>query len=217
MLKEVQNIDVSQADIFRDQIDEIYENAVKASLVGNENEKNVAFNKYSQKLLNEVKNHLQKPKHPITRFINKFKNVFSETYSNLVETTTANSKHELMDRIRKKGEDFSARVFESVKHFQAAVFDSLIYLYDPTFKGVLESIEREIDDTLADKIITEQVYFVLLVLSRIRNIEKDKELRFKIKALQEASVKDFGVSDYLLLDGQTPILELAIRQETEYQ
>ena len=73
MLKEVQNIDVSQADIFRDQIDEIYENAVKASLVGKENEKNVAFNKYSQKLLNEVKNHLQKPKHPITRFINKFK------------------------------------------------------------------------------------------------------------------------------------------------
>ena len=141
-----------------------------------------------------MRSHLDKPKHPITRIVNKFRNTFSKNYSCLVETSTASSKHELMDRIKKKGENFCARVFESVKYFHAAVFDSLIYMYDPTFKGILESVEREIDDTLADKIITDEVYFVLLVLSRIRNIEKDKELRFKIKALQQASVKDFGVS-----------------------
>jgi hypothetical protein len=56
-------------------------------------------------------------------------------------------------------------------------------MYDPTFKGLLENVEREIDDTVCDKIVTDQVYFTLLVFSRIRNIEKDRELRFKIGAL----------------------------------
>jgi hypothetical protein len=55
----------------------------------------------------------------------------------------------------------------------------------------------------------------LLVFSRIRNIDRDKELRFKIQALQEAKLRDFGVSPYLLLNDQTPILDLAIKQEQE--
>lgn len=38
-----------------------------------------------------------------------------------------------MNRIRKKGEDFIKRVFENVKNFQAAIFDSLVYFYDPNF------------------------------------------------------------------------------------
>jgi hypothetical protein len=59
-----------------------------------------------------------------------------------------------MDRIRKQGDNFIMRVIESVKSFEAAVFDSLIYLYDPQWKGILESVEREIDDTLVDKIVT---------------------------------------------------------------
>lgn len=105
-----------------------------------------------------------------------------------------------MDRIRKKGEDFCKRVFENVKNFQAAIFDSLVYLYDPNFKGILESVERDIDDTLCDRMLQGQVYFILLVFSRIRNIDRDKELRFKIQALQEASLKHFGVNEYLLLN-----------------
>jgi len=64
-------------------------------------------------------------------------------------------------------------------------------------------------------IVTGQVYFILLVFSRILNIDRDKELRFKIQALQEAKLKDFGVSPYLLLNEQTPILDLAIKQEQE--
>jgi hypothetical protein len=55
----------------------------------------------------------------------------------------------------------------------------------------------------------------LLVFSRIRNVDRDKELRFKIAALQEASLKDFGVNPYLLLNEQTPIVNLAIKQELE--
>jgi hypothetical protein len=49
-------------------------------------------------------------------------------------------------------------------------------------------------------IVTGQVYFILLVFSRILNLDRDKELRFKIQALQEAKLKDFGVSPYLLLN-----------------
>jgi len=37
----------------------------------------------------------------------------------------------LMDRIKKQGDNFIMRVIDSVKQFEAAVFDSLIYLYDP--------------------------------------------------------------------------------------
>ena len=64
-------------------------------------------------------------------------------------------------------------------------------------------------------IVTGQVYFILLVFSRILNIDRDKELRFKIQALQEAKLKDFGVSPYLLLNEQKPILDLAITQESK--
>lgn len=151
-------------------------------------------------MLNEVRNHLERPAHPISRLIAKFHSSFGKAFSNLVETNTADSKQELMDRIRKQGDNFINRVIESVKTFEAAVFDSLIYLYDPQWRGMLEPIEREIDDTLVDKIITGQVYFVLLVFARIKNIDRDKELRFKSAALQEAKLKDFGVSPYLLLN-----------------
>ena len=85
-----------------------------------------------------------------------------------------------MERIKSKGEDFCLNVFENVKIFQQAILNSLIYLYDPNFKGVLESVERELDHTLCEKMMHGQVYFILLVFSRIKNFEKDKELRFKI-------------------------------------
>ena len=85
-----------------------------------------------------------------------------------------------MDRIKQKGEDFCANVFDNVKIFQAAVLNSLIFLYDPNSLNILENIERELDNSLCEKIIQGQVYFILLVFSRIKNIDKDKELRFKI-------------------------------------
>ena len=81
--------------------------------------------------MNEVKNHLERPVHPISKLIAKFHAVFSKNFSNLVETNSVESKQELMDRIKLKGDNFITRVIESVKSFQAAVFDGLIYLYDP--------------------------------------------------------------------------------------
>jgi hypothetical protein len=86
---------------------------------------------FNTRLLNEVKNHLEKPMHPIAKLITRFNIAFTKTFSNLVETSTAESKQELMDRIKKQGDNFIMRVIDSVKQFEAAVFDSLIYLYDP--------------------------------------------------------------------------------------
>ena len=105
-----------------------------------------------------------------------------------------------MDRIKSKGDDFCTRIFENVKSFQAAIFETIIWFYDPNFAGILENIEREIDRTLCEKIVKGQVYFIMLVFSRIKNIERDKELRFKVQALQEASLKHLGVNQYLLLN-----------------
>lgn len=53
----------------------------------------------------------------------------------------------------------------------------------------------------------------MLVFSRIKNIETDKELRFKCEALHLASLKHLGVNQYLLLNDETPIMKLA--RETE--
>ena len=57
--------------------------------------------------------------------------------------------------------------------------------YDPHLKGFLEEIERDLDKLLVNKIIKDETYYILLVVSRIKNLQKDKELRFKSFALQK--------------------------------
>ena len=61
------------------------------------------------------------------------------------------------------------------------------------------------------------IYFVLIVLSRIHNREKDKDLRFKAQALQNVSPIDFGVDTYLLLNEQAPIVNIARQQTKDYE
>lgn len=43
------------------------------------------------------------------------------------------------------GRDFSINVFKSVNEFVAAVFETLLALYDPDIEGFLEDAERELD------------------------------------------------------------------------
>ena len=62
-----------------------------------------------------------------------------------------------------------------------------------------------------------EVYFVLIVLSRVTNKDKDKDLRFKSQALQKVSPEDFGVDKYLLLNEKTPLLELTKVQEEDFE
>ena len=52
-------------------------------------------------------------------------------------------------------------------------------MYDPNSDGYLEDIERDLDKLLLQKTIAGEIYFVLIVLSRIYNKDKDKDLRFK--------------------------------------
>lgn len=99
-----------------------------------------------------------------------------------------------MDKIKRKGDDFCMHVFENVKKFHGALMETMIWFYDPNYKGVLDNIERELHRTLTDKIIRAQVSHILLVFSRIKYYDNDRELRFKIKALQKTDPKHFGVN-----------------------
>ena len=56
-------------------------------------------------------------------------------------------------------------------------------MYDPNSDGYLEDIEQDLDKLLLQKTIAGEIYFVLIVLSRIYNKDKDKDLRFKSQAL----------------------------------
>jgi len=86
---------------------------------------------FSTRLLNEVKNHLEKPMHPIAKLITRFNSAFTKAFSNLVETTSVESEQALMDHIKKQGDNFIMRVIESVKEFKEAIFNSCMNLYDP--------------------------------------------------------------------------------------
>ena len=67
------------------------------------------------------------------------------------------------------------------------ILESMIVLYDPDDEGYLEIIERDLDKIIIERTMTKQTYFVLLVFSRFMNKEKDKDLRFKIAALADAT------------------------------
>lgn len=101
----------------------------------------------------EVKAHLDLPNHPIAKLVEKFHICFADYFDQFVDAGSA-SKGELMERIQKQGANFIQRTFDNVKSFQNCIFDALVFLYDPNFKGVLESVEREIDDLLCDLIVS---------------------------------------------------------------
>ena len=58
---------------------------------------------------------------------------------------------------------------------------------------------------------------MLLVLSRVISKEKDKDLRFKCQALADVTPQDFGVDQYLLLNEQTPLVQMAESQNLDFE
>ena len=84
----------------------------------------------------------------------------------------------------------------------------ILALYDPDIEGFLEEAEKDLDRLVLTKTVQGQTYFVLLVLSRVLNKDKDKDIRFKAQALANVTPIDFGVDRYLLLNEQTPLVEM---------
>lgn len=85
------------------------------------------------------------------------------------------------------GPDFSLSVFKSVNDFVTAIFESVLALYDPDIDGFLEDVEKDLDRKVLSRTVQGQVYYILLVLSRVLNKDKDKDLRFKAQALASVS------------------------------
>ena len=81
--------------------------------------------------------------------------------------------------IESKGREFVSSIYKGVNDFLHSLFETLLVMYDPNQDGFLEEIERDIDKILLQRTIGGEVYFVLIVLSRVTNKDKDKDLRFK--------------------------------------
>ena len=114
------------------------------------------------------------------------------------------------------GKEFTLNVFLGVNEFVHAIFETVLALYDPDIEGYLEEVERDLDRMVLSKTVQGQTYYVLLVLSRVLNKDKDKDLRFKCQALANVTPQDFGVDRYLLLNEQTPLLEHVNSQNIEF-
>ena len=119
--------------------------------------------------------------------------------------------------IESKGREFVTNIYKGINDFLHGLFETLLVMYDPNQDGFLEDIERDIDKILLQRTVSGEVYFVLIVLSRVTNKDKDKDLRFKSQALQKVSPEDFGVDKYLLLNEKTPLLELTKVQEEDFE
>ena len=57
---------------------------------------------------------------------------------------------------------------------------------------------------------------MLIVLSRVMNKDKDKDLRLRVQALAGVSPQDFGVDDYLLLNKETPMMKMVKTQSDDF-
>ena len=114
------------------------------------------------------------------------------------------------------GREFALGVFKSVNEFVSAVFETLLAMYDPDIEGYLEDVERDLDRLALTRTVFGQTYYVLIVLSRVMNKDKDKDLRMRISALANVSPQDFGVDEYLLLNEQTPMMKMVKTQEQDY-
>lgn len=77
------------------------------------------------------------------------------------------------------GREYVLAIFKAVNEFVHAIFETLIVMYDPQPEGYLEELERSLDKEILARTINGNVYYILLVLSRINNREQDKDLRFK--------------------------------------
>lgn len=115
-----------------------------------------------------------------------FEKIFSRVYHDYVDNEQTDNK-KLVEKIQQLGQQFTINVFKGVNDFINAVFETTLALYDPDILGFLEDLERDLDKMVLTKTVQNQTYFVLLVLSRVINKDKDKDLRFKCLALANVS------------------------------
>ena len=133
----------------------------------------------------------------------------------MVNSESGDNK-QLVSKIQSMGREFALGVFKSVNEFVSAVFETLLAMYDPDIEGYLEDVERDLDRLALTRTVFGQTYYVLIVLSRVMNKDKDKDLRMRISALANVSPQDFGVDEYLLLNEQTPMMKMVKTQEQDY-
>lgn len=115
--------------------------------------------------------------------------------------------------IKKKGDKFIPEIFRCFKLIQLAVFQTAIFMYDPNLEGLIEKIEGQIDQEITNILLQDQLYFLLLVFARIERMHEDQSLRHNIHQLRKTTPFSFGVSKYLLLNQETPILDIAKSQD----
>jgi len=51
--------------------------------------------------------------------------------------------------------------------FKQAFFESFLFFYDPNLKGILEIVETDIEKLIVYKIVEGDLYYIILVLSRV--------------------------------------------------
>ena len=144
-----------------------------------------------------------------------FEKIFSRVYHDYVDNEQTDNK-KLVEKIQQLGQQFTINVFKGVNDFINAVFETTLALYDPDILGFLEDLERDLDKMVLTKTVQNQTYFVLLVLSRVINKDKDKDLRFKCLALANVSPQDFGTDEYLLLNEQAPLMKIVENENSEF-
>ena len=108
-----------------------------------------------------------------------FQDQFAKVYAELVDSGSNDSK-QLISKIQSMGREFAIQVFKSVNEFVSAIFETILALYDPNIEGYLEDAERDLDRLALTRTVFGQTYYVLIVLSRVMNKDKDKDLRLRV-------------------------------------
>ena len=163
----------------------------------------------------KIQEHLTQREHPIRVILDFFQDQFAKVYAELVDSGSGDSK-QLINKIQSMGREFAIQVFKSVNEFVSAVFETLLALYDPNIEGFLEEAERDLDRLALTRTVFGQTYYVLIVLSRVMNKDKDKDLRLRVQALAGVSPQDFGVDDYLLLNKEAPMMKMVKTQSDDF-
>ena len=132
----------------------------------------------SKRLVLKIEEHLQQRGHPVRLILDLFQDIFTRQYAEYIENESAGNKA-IIEKIQSLGRDFTLNIFKSVNEFVTAIFETLLTFYDPEIEGFLEDAERDLDKIALTRTVFGQTYFVLLVLSRVMNKDKDKDLRFK--------------------------------------
>ena len=102
-----------------------------------------------------------------------------------------------------------------VKEFIVIIVEAVYAFYDKCdVKEDMEILKEDIQKYVTSLIVKDQVYQIIMVMLRLQNIKLDKDIRKKLEKLSKVLPQDVGVDDYLLLNEESPINQLASRQNT---